>query len=294
MTPSVFADPRTIRLPGGPLCLYEAGPVAGDRPPVLLLHGAMLDTAPLIWRHLMPELARERRVVAIDMPRHGGSRPWQGTLDQPAMAAAVDGVLDHLEIGRATLAGLSMGGGVAIGYALSRPERVAALVAISPGGLDRTRPPHFLTWLGLRSDRLLRYATRWVASPSYLRRTMERQFAAGADTPDFEEVMALIEAEARLRLAHGERALDDWQITAYGPWRMRLNHLPHVHRLGVPSLWVHGVLDKAVRERSVRQAAASAPRATFVSIDRAGHLAPLERPDEVNAAVLSFLDDAGV
>ena len=284
-----FARHSVLQFSGGPLRVYESGPP--DAPAVLLLHGAMLDTAPFTWRHLLPALAGERRVVAPDLPRHGGSRPWRGTLDQPAMEAVVEELLDRLEIGRAALVGLSMGGGIAIGYALGHPERVAALVPINPGGLDAVRPLQFLTWLNLQSDPLLRWSARVAAMPGVLRGATLRNLAARAATRDRRELIRLVEAEARARVVHGERALDDWQIAAYGPWRMRLDFTPHLHRLAVPSLWLHGRADTFVRGEVVRRAAALAPGARFVEIDGAGHVAPLDRPGRVRELVTGFLDE---
>lgn len=62
------------------------------------------------------------------------SRP--GTVDQPWLKGVIDELLDQLEMDRTALVGLSMGGGVETGYALSRPERPGGLVAISPGGVE--------------------------------------------------------------------------------------------------------------------------------------------------------------
>ncbi|MER7078561.1 Pimeloyl-ACP methyl ester carboxylesterase [Saccharopolyspora kobensis] len=291
MTTDVFAEHQDVELAQGPLRVYQAGPEGA--PCVVLLHGAMLDTAELTWRHLMPVLARDRRVVAVDLPRHGGSRPWAGVLDQARMERVVEELLDHLGVSRAVLVGLSMGGGIGIGYALARPERVAGLVAINPGGLDDKRPLQWLTWLSLQCSPLLRWSARWVASPSVLRRSMVRTFVRGEGTRDFEALMELIGAEARRRSEHGERALDDWQIAAYGPRRMRLNHLPELPRLRVPSLWVHGREDTLVSRAVMRRAVESAPGAVLAEIGGAGHLAPLDQPDAVAEAVVSFLDRLG-
>ncbi|MBE9373737.1 alpha/beta hydrolase [Saccharopolyspora sp. HNM0983] len=291
MTASTFTDHRTLDLTGGRLRAYEAGP--SDALPVLLLHGAMLDTAALLWRHLLPELARDHRVVAIDMPRHGGSRPWSGLLGQARMEGVLDELLDRLGIDRTAIVGLSMGGGVATGYALSRPDRVGALVAINPGGLDRTRPLQLLTWLFLRCDPLLYRATRWVSAPTVLRRFMLRHLAHGTATRDIDAVLALVEQEGRLRWQHRERALDDWQIASYGPLRMAVDHTPRLPRMQVPSLWIHGGRDTAIREHVVRRAAGLAPRGRFAGFRTAGHLAPLDEPDAINAAIRSFLDTSG-
>ncbi|OLT23034.1 hypothetical protein BJF78_32535 [Pseudonocardia sp. CNS-139] len=283
----LWSRPTDLRLTGGPLRVYEAGP--RDAPAVVLLHGAMLDTAPFTWRHLFPALAPDHRVVAPDLPRHGGSRPWTGTLDQPVMEAVLGEMLDRLDIERAALAGLSMGGGIALGYALAHPERVTRLVAINPGGLDTVRPLQLLTWLNLQADPLLRWSARVTALPGVLRGTTVRTLAGRAATRDLPDLLRLAEAEARARVAHGERALDDWQIAAYGPWRMRLDFTPRLPALAVPSLWVHGRHDTLVRGEAVRRAAALAPGGRYAEVADAGHLAPLDQPEATNSLVRDFL-----
>ncbi|MBM7789677.1 alpha/beta fold hydrolase [Tenggerimyces flavus] len=288
MTDDAFAHPRTLRLDGGPLGVYEAGPA--DAPTVVLLHGAMLDTAALTWRHLMPALAARWNVLAVDLPRHGLSRPWTGRVDQPRMETVLDELLEQVGVRQTSLVGLSMGAGVALGYALTRPDRVSALVAMNPGGLDARRPWQLLTWLVLRSGALLRASTRWTAGPRYLRRTMSRHLANGTRTRDFDVLMRLIEAEARQRVEHREPALDDWQVDAYGPTSMRLDFTPSLPVLRMPSLWLHGRDDPLVTEGVMRRAAALAQNGEFRSVDGAGHLIPLDAPDQIAEVVGTFLD----
>jgi len=292
MTPAgTFADPAVLQFSGGPLRMYRAGPA--DGPPVLLLHGAMLDTAPLIWHALMPHLARDRDVIAIDMPRHGGSRPWTGRLDQAALETLVDELLDRLGIERAALVGLSMGGSIAAGYAASRPERVTAVATLGAGGLEEIRPAQFLTWCFLQSERLMRKASPWVFRPSVLHRFMKMHLTQGAETPGYDEwLMPLVLEEGRKRTAHRELVLDDFQIHSYGPRRMRTYLTPGLHRIQAPSLWLHGVHDNAIDEQAVRRAASIAPGGRYADIERAGHLAPLDEPDQVNELIGGFLAEA--
>lgn len=68
MTTQTFAQYTNLTLAGGPIRLYSNG--SADSPPILLLHGAMLDTSELTWLHLTPILAQTHRVYAIDFPRH--------------------------------------------------------------------------------------------------------------------------------------------------------------------------------------------------------------------------------
>src|SRR5262249_6006768 len=85
------------------------------------------------WRHVIPSLAGDYDVVAIDLPGFGESdrpSPSEYRYDAPAFAETLIGVLDSLAIERATLVGHSMGGGVALYAAARRPERVERLVLI--------------------------------------------------------------------------------------------------------------------------------------------------------------------
>ncbi|RCV47860.1 alpha/beta fold hydrolase [Marinitenerispora sediminis] len=290
MTGDPFATHQDIGLDAGPIRVYTAGPP--DAPPVLLLHGAMLDTAPLTWRHLMPALAASRRVIAVDLPRHGGSRPWSGVLDQARLEDVLTGLLDRLGLARVDVVGLSMGGGLAVGLALRRPERVRGLVLLAPGGLDEVRPWQFATWLLLRIGAVPRWTAAWLAaSPKAVRAALVREHPAGERTPDFAALVDLVHAEARAKRAHREGAFDDWQVHAYGPRRMRLNHLPRLHLLAVPSLWLRGEHDTLVPEEVVRRAAAAAPGGRFASIEGAGHVSPLDRPDRVLELVDGFLGE---
>ena len=289
---------RDITLSDGPIRIYDYGPQNADATrtctPIFLLHGAMLDTAPFTWRHLLPSLSAHRRVLAIDLPRHGASRPWPASsdLDQRALESIVTSVLDSLSLDRTILIGLSMGAGLAIGYTINNPSRVSSLVAINPGGLDYTRPAQFPTYLMTRCGPLLRWTTRHLASsPSMLRYSIAQNLVAGEQTRDFDALMALVETEAKESARHDEAALDDWQIAAYGPWGMKVNFTPRLEGLGVPSLWVHGQKDKMVTEGSMRRAAEMAPGGRFVSISDAAHMAPLDQPESVRDAIVEFLDE---
>ncbi|MEV0699027.1 alpha/beta hydrolase [Saccharopolyspora sp. NPDC050389] len=283
-----FATVTDLELAGGPVRLYTAGDK--EREPVLLLHGAMLDTVELLWHRVLPALARTHRVYAIDLPKHGGSRPWQRTVDQELCELLVEQLLDHLEVERISLVGHSMGGGIAIGYSLHHPERVSRAVFSAPGGIGARRPMQLGTWLALRAPGLLRASSRYLAnSATAIRRSMVRGLAAGAAADDFDRIVELARAEAQAKSRHREKALDDWQILAYGPFGMRLDFLPELGRLEVPSLWLRGADDQLVGDREVRQAAAAAPGGRLAVISGAGHLLPLDQPAEFHRLTADFL-----
>src|SRR5690606_24379236 len=155
--------------------------------------------------HVMPRLAAGRNVVAIDLPRHGGSRPWTGVLDQARLQGVLEALLDHIEAERAHLVGHSMGGGLALGLALDHPDRVRGLVVSAPRGPAAVPPRQCLPWLCLRTAGLPRLTAAWfAASPGLLRKSMIRSLAAGDRTPGFAEIMKLVAAEAEAKRRYRE------------------------------------------------------------------------------------------
>lgn len=118
--------------------------VAGDGPPVLLLHGSGPGvTAWANWRLTIPVLGRHFRVVAPDIVGFGFTqRPEDVAYDLATWTAHAVGVLDALGIEQAHVVGNSFGGALAMSLAIHHPERVSRLVlmgsvgvsfAISPG-----------------------------------------------------------------------------------------------------------------------------------------------------------------
>src|SRR5262249_8164168 len=123
--------PRNIEVAGRRLRYLELG--EGDGIPVLLVHGFGADLNTWMFSH--PALAARRRVVALDLPGHGGSAKDIGAGDPDSLTDAVEGAMGALGIARVHLVGHSMGGAIAALAALRRPERVATLTLIASAGL---------------------------------------------------------------------------------------------------------------------------------------------------------------
>lgn len=284
---AMFETYTDLTVLGGPVRLYRAG---DSGPPVLLLHGAMLDTAQGVWHEIVPQLAPDHRVYAIDMPRHGGSRPWTGTLGDAFYSRFLLELLDQLGVDRTVLMGLSMGGGVAHRFALKHPHRVSALVAIEPGGIESTYPFQLPTWAAQRIPGVMRLCTWLLArTPGYLRSSMQDSLTDGADTPGFERIITLAMEEARAKDRHGEKALDDWQIDWFGPFTMRFHSVPELHRLTAPTLWVAGGLSRSIAKEAIAAAHAATPNSRMLTIADAGHIVPYDRPAQLGAAMREFL-----
>lgn len=285
---SAFDHCTDLTIGGGPVRHYRSG---SQGPTVLLLHGGMMDTAEGVWRDIAHRMAAKYQVHAIDLPRHGASRPWAGRLDRQFFDRFLDALFDTLELPPTAIVGLSLGGGIGIGYALRNPGRVSALLAIGPGGIGAKRRAQFTTWALMRTPGVLKLTSKYLArSPGAVRRSMIANLTAGARTPDFDAILELVRAEARAKARFGEPALDDWMVEAYGPRRMRWDYLTELDRLAVPSLWIRGENDPLVGHPELAAAAATAPGGRFVTIPDAGHIVTYDQPAEFFRRAHEFLE----
>lgn len=121
-----------VRRAGGILHYAEIGPENSDQPPVILLHklGGWLSD----WRHVAAELGKTRRVIAFDLPGHGGSH-WDGappyiqTLAETA--SLMLGAFDELGFDKVDLIGTSLGGCASVLFGAFYPERLNSLAIVS-------------------------------------------------------------------------------------------------------------------------------------------------------------------
>src|SRR6187551_2925532 len=104
--------------------------VYGEGRPLVLLHGAFY-TIDLNWEQLIPELSKNRKVIAFEMQGHGHSPFSDRELSITTLASDVEKLMDHLKIDSADVAGYSMGGSVAYQFAVQSPRRLRRLVIIS-------------------------------------------------------------------------------------------------------------------------------------------------------------------
>jgi pimeloyl-ACP methyl ester carboxylesterase len=118
---SGYADVNGLKM------YYE---VYGDGKPIVLLHGSYM-TIPLNWSHIIPLLAKDRKVIVAEMQGHGRTKDILREFSYEGMADDVSGLLKLLKIDSADILGYSMGGGIAFQVAVRHPEQVRRLVVLS-------------------------------------------------------------------------------------------------------------------------------------------------------------------
>lgn len=135
---------RHVKTPLGRVHAYDARG-SGDLPTTVLLHG--LGSAATPFAPVLSRLQRHvRRVVAPDLPGHGFSEGAPSRLTPEALFEGVSTALDELAPEPAIVVGNSLGGALAVQYALARPSRVRAVVLLSPAGAHSTEEE----WQALR------------------------------------------------------------------------------------------------------------------------------------------------
>ena len=246
--------------------------IAGEGgPTVILMHGGMLDCH--MWDEQFELLAKTHRVLRYDASAHGNSTlPPDVYWDH----ADLRELMNHLEIERAILVGLSLGGKTAINLALEDPRRVEAIGAVSSGLSGyRFESDFYLeqrdimiqAWRAGEFDAVVESFQRcWTDGPHR---------APGDIDP---EVREEVRAMARNGLEHAMegRTIDPPAIE-------RLDDLE------LPMLMVVGELDMPGILEIADMVVAANPNAELVTIPDVAHMVNMEKPDEFNVLLLEYL-----
>ena len=255
-------------------------------PGVLLLHGAGLDAGGLSLGSAMGALADTCRVFAPDLPGFGESDPMPAGWGFAELSAFLSSLLDALALPRASLVGVSMGGGVALGFALQAPDRVERMALIDSACLDGAIPGGRLTWFLVHLPGLNLIGWWLLKSRHLMRWTLLRAMRHRPDlvTPMLiDELMRLIR---KRRPGAASRQLQRREIAWNG---LRTNYVNRLPEISIPTLILHGEYDQllpvCIAERAHRLIRSS----RLEVVRNCGHFAPLEQPEAVNRALHDFM-----
>jgi pimeloyl-ACP methyl ester carboxylesterase len=247
------------------ISLSESRPRDAAGPPLVLVHGAGGT-----HRHWAEEIRAlpGRRVLALDMPGHGGS-PGPALASIGGYARSVLAVLDALEIPSAVLAGHSMGGAISLTVALEAPSRVAGLALVGTGAklrvsqfvLAATADP---AALAASAATMSDYAFGAAAGPA-LRREFTEGLLAGAPG-----------------VAHGDfAACDAFDVMA------------RLGEIRAPALVLCGAEDRLTPPKYAEHLRDHIPGARLELVPGAGHMVTVEAPTRMAGAIEAFLASLG-
>jgi 3-oxoadipate enol-lactonase len=235
----------------------------GEGERVVVLAGSLGSTLEM-WDAQVPALAEQFRVLRYDHPGHGGS-PLLYVRSVEGLAAGVLALLDELGIDRVSFCGLSLGGAVGMRLALDAPERLDRLVLCSTSMRFATAD----FWE--ERARLAREEGMEAIAETALGRWFTPEFA---DVRRYREMLVSIPAEGYARCCEAVR---DYDV------RGKLG------AIRLPTLVIAADEDPSTPVADLEAIARETPGARLVVLERARHLANVERAEEFNSAVLSFL-----
>lgn len=245
--------------------------VAGQGQPVVLIHGFSLDTR--MWDDQFQELSRSFRVIRYDVRGFGKSdRP------QESHAAGNDlrVLLEHLEVQRAHLVGMSMGGSIATNFTLEYPDMVSALVTVGATLDGYTYSPDFLQRIealyaaadsgGVEAAKRLWLRQPWVTPVHDSARLAPK-------------IRTMVDTYSGIHLTNPEIGWGSTDPPA----------IARLEEINVPVLVIAGVYDTPDILAIADTVAERIPNAKKVVVQGAGHLLNIERPKEFNELLIEFL-----
>jgi pimeloyl-ACP methyl ester carboxylesterase len=250
---------------------------------MVLLHG--LGASLEWWEEAAEDLAVHYRVVVPDLPGHGLSDEPKDEYSLPAARETLGGLLDSLGIRRALIAGNSMGGLVALSFALHHPERVGSLVLVANAGFGRPLGPALplatLPGVGETALRFARY--EWIARIAFGRILYDsRRLPAGWLSRVVRLCRRATYPKAFLAcLRHG--------VDTGGLKRHILTDIArNVGRLTAPVLILWGRDDTVIPVAHAEWGGRLISHAKLVVLAGCGHAPQLELPHETAAVIHSF------
>jgi len=245
---------------------------AGTGPAILLLHAFPLGL--FMWDAQAEALAPKHRVVRFDARGFGGSGAGRGPLTMERIADDGAALLEHLGIERAIVGGCSMGGYAAFAFVRRHPQRLAGLVLQDTrAGADTGEAKANRTALAARVLADGPEAAVDAFLPKLVGETTHRE--RPALVASLKERILATSPEGIANALHGLAARADSRET-----------LPTI---AVPTLVLVGAEDVLTPPSEAALLSAAIPRARLDVIPRAGHLAGLENPAALNAALEAFL-----
>lgn len=244
----------------------------GEGLPVVLIHGYPLNR--FIWEAQWNELSKLARVIVPDLRGFGESSMGAGDVNIGTYADDIRELLDALGIDeRAVIAGLSMGGYVALAYQRRYPNHVAALVlANSKAGPDNEAGKEGRN----KSITLAQEKGAAAITEAMLPKMLSPQ--SYSNTALVDRVRQIMESSSVPGI-----------VAALGAMRDRPDSMPTLLEFSAPTLVLTGADDQLIPPSASEEMARAARNGQLVMIPGAGHLSAMEQPDAFNRALVEFL-----
>lgn len=246
----------------------------GAGTPVVLVHGAQGDQT--MFSGLAPALAAKYRVLTFDQRGSGLSDKPHDGYSIAGLADDTAALMDHAGFTRAHIVGVSMGGMIALEFALRHPQKTRSLVlgCTTPGG------PNAIRIGGAAFTNA--YSSREMSSEERGRALAQAAFTKGYIDAHPEIIPAMIEARR-------SRPIDSLALAGRLQAAMRHDVFDRLGEIACPTLVITGKDDALISWENSRLLADHIAGAKFVLLEPAGHCFWLEQPEQSRAALEEFL-----
>jgi pimeloyl-ACP methyl ester carboxylesterase len=253
---NTFYTGRTM-LPGTPLPKDKGQAV-------LFIHGAGGNGH--AWVNILNRLSGDHSPVAIDLPAHGRSGGLVAATSVEAYCDIVDKFIEVTQFKPCVLVGHSMGGAIALTYALKSPGKLTGIVLSSTGARLRVLPDTLDMWKQASMGRAVNAYTRTAYSEKTSMDIVRQGWMEQRKTDP--------------RVRHG-----DFQVCD------RFDLMQQIKDIAVPTLVLCGTDDVVTPPKYAQYLQANIPGARLVMLPDAGHAAYAEQPEAMAKALAAFLTD---
>jgi pimeloyl-ACP methyl ester carboxylesterase len=278
---------RILSLPGGELQVTDTGEPAGGAkgPPIVLLHCFACSLR--WWDSMVPLLARDHRVIRVDLLGHGGSAKPQSGYAIPEQGSLVAAALGRLDVQGAVVVGHSVGGAVAVAVAEQASELVDRIVLIDEAPDSSFADTGFLA--SLARVPVLGEALWRVRIDSLVKKGYEDRFAPGYEIADgfSDDDQVVRDNDAMTYTAFDDIPGEADDYTDEIPLDER------IQRIAVPLMVIFGSEDQVYDPSAALSAYRDVPGARLETIDGAGHSPNVEKPRETARLIDAFAASGG-
>jgi pimeloyl-ACP methyl ester carboxylesterase len=274
-------SPQTIEIQGHRIFYV----VKGEGEPVILIHG--YGAALWVWEKQIKILSQSYRVYALDLIGHGYSDRPKIDYTPDAYIHFLRDFMDGVGIERATLIGNSMGGGIAWAMAIFYPERVEKLILINcvpPDVLEKVKNESFRTLVAIKDIPLLPYLVIGSRSKNSIKWILQECLSnIKLITPE------VLNRQYQLSKIKGTT----WVLYSTFKNASDAKGLKDdLSRIDHPTLLIWGKWDLIFPPAIGEELHQTIRGSKFQVIDKSGHMPMWETPEEVNQAILSFLESS--
>jgi pimeloyl-ACP methyl ester carboxylesterase len=252
---------------------------------IILVHGLASNAG--FWRYVIPELAKNYRIIAVDLPGYGKSGKGAYPYSMTFYANQIKRLADELKLNKFFLVGHSMGGQIGITFALKYPDRLEKLILASPAGVEEFGQGQG-DWLrSVMTQNGVKKTTEDV-----VRKNLANNFYSWNEKWEW-----MVEERVRMIKA---KDFDEFCYTVVRCVNAMLDEptFDKIKNISVPTLIVHGRYDGLIPNPYLNPGftsdvfqwgAKQIPNCKVHQIDDCGHMLQIERPEEFCSTVLDFI-----